>query len=252
MTVVRPHASSEAPHGTTPHEGRAPLPPVRVGSVIAAVALALGLLEILWLGVVLDAGLAVVDPLVTGWLASTRPQLLARVAGIVTTVGGPGPMSVLLAVAVAVLSWRRGTAWPVAVGAGGLAALTLIDLGVKVAVARPRPPEAWRAVAAAGWSFPSGHAMFAAGALLLMIWILRPRRAVLIALTCAAVTVAFLVGASRVVLGVHYPSDVLAGWCLGVITDGGVLLLVALVRHYMNRRPADAASGGSRSDRPSS
>jgi undecaprenyl-diphosphatase len=68
-------------------------------------------------------------------------------------------------------------------------------------------------------SFPSGHSMMSAIVYLtlggLLARVVRRRRLKVYALT-AAMLLAFLVGLSRVVLGVHYPSDVLAGWAAGL------------------------------------
>jgi undecaprenyl-diphosphatase len=87
----------------------------------------------------------------------------------------------------------------------------------KVGLHRPRPALPHPSVHASGYSFPSGHAAGAASVYLPLALLLlcsrRPggrRGAVLVALM-----VCVLVSASRVVLGVHYPSDVIAGFALG-------------------------------------
>ena len=101
----------------------------------------------------------------------------------------------------------------VAVG-GGMLLSTLLKLGFE----RPRPdlvPHAARVYTA---SFPSGHATLSAvtyltlGALLARV---QPNRRLKAFLLGLALILTILVGASRVYLGVHWPSDVLAGWCVG-------------------------------------
>ena len=82
---------------------------------------------------------------------------------------------------------------------------------------RPRP-DIDHAVRVFTTSFPSGHATLSAVTFLTLAALLtrtRARRAVKIYFVAVAVVLTILTGLSRVYLGVHYPSDVLAGWCVG-------------------------------------
>jgi undecaprenyl-diphosphatase len=97
---------------------------------------------------------------------------------------------------------------------GGL----LLSLPLKSALDRQRPDLAPALTEAQFASFPSGHSMAAAatyltlGALLARV---QPRRRLRIYFLALAMLVTLLVGASRVYLGVHWPTDVLAGWTAG-------------------------------------
>jgi undecaprenyl-diphosphatase len=89
---------------------------------------------------------------------------------------------------------------------------------LKLEVDRPRPELVSHLVTETSLSFPSGHAMLSAityltlGALAARFL---PGRVTRIYVLSLAVLVTLMVGASRVYLGVHWPSDVLAGWCAG-------------------------------------
>ncbi|MCX4830909.1 phosphatase PAP2 family protein [Streptomyces sp. NBC_01016] len=133
----------------------------------------------------------------------------------------PWTMRLLCAVIVLVLVWRlRG--WLLA---GWVAATclvgSLLQQGLKAAVDRPRP--VWRdPVDSAHYAaFPSGHAMTATVVCALVLWLLRRygagRTLWRSALALAVVSV-LGVGLTRLWLGVHWPSDVLAGWLLGALT----------------------------------
>lgn len=93
----------------------------------------------------------------------------------------------------------------------------VVDTIVKVAVGRPRPQVDEPILEAFGKSFPSGHSMQAVvcyGALLLVLLPLLAGRARTAAIA-GTVTLALLIGFSRLTLGVHYVSDVLGGYALG-------------------------------------
>ena len=93
----------------------------------------------------------------------------------------------------------------------------LISTLLKELYSRPRP-DIEHGVRVFTASFPSGHATLSAVTFLTLAALLtrvNPRRRVKIYFVALAVILTLVVGTSRVYLGVHYPSDVLAGWCIG-------------------------------------
>jgi undecaprenyl-diphosphatase len=100
-----------------------------------------------------------------------------------------------------------------AVGGGALFSALLKEL-----FQRPRPAVVTHLVEVSSASFPSGHAMLAAvtyltlGAIVARVLPSQRLRTYVFAI---AIIVALLVGMSRIYLGVHWPTDVLAGWCVG-------------------------------------
>lgn len=121
----------------------------------------------------------------------------------------------LAAIGYLVLTGRRGMALLLLVSTGGGMALSNL---FKFLFDRPRPDIVAHVVETMTSSFPSGHAMQSAvvyltlGALLARVEKRRMLKAYLLGL---AVFLTLAIGLSRVYLGVHYPTDVLAGWSLG-------------------------------------
>ncbi|MDC0679724.1 phosphatase PAP2 family protein [Sorangium atrum] len=143
----------------------------------------------------------------------------------------------LLAVVVAAALLRRGrrvlaVGWLSALAGGGL-----LNTALKALFARPRPTFADPLAVAAGWSFPSGHSMgtFVAFGMLsyLGLLFLRTLRARL-ALVALALGWTVAMGFSRMYLGVHYLSDVLAGFAAGTVWLAVCISGIEVAR----RRPA--------------
>ncbi|MFD1701923.1 phosphatase PAP2 family protein, partial [Methylopila henanensis] len=114
-----------------------------------------------------------------------------------------------------VISGRRGSA---ALVAASIVGGTLLSVVLKIGFARPRPDLVDHLVNVASASFPSGHAMLSAATYLtlgVMLARTESRRSVRGFIFGVAALLTLSIGVSRVYLGVHYPTDVLAGWCLG-------------------------------------
>lgn len=114
--------------------------------------------------------------------------------------------------------------------------------GIKALVARGRPPATSSFVDAAGYAFPSAHA--ASGVALyglLSLFVLRRLRGhVRIAAGAVALLGVGTLGLTRVYLGAHYPSDVLAGWIVGAVVAAGAWQLGRILRARLPR-PATAS-----------
>ena len=166
------------------------------------------------------------EPILHGLHRYATP-VLDRLAVFFTIVGNTGPMiaaGVLTTVALAYLG-RRRDAWLFALGVGGSMLLTQV---IKHVATRPRPA-LWASLRPEHtFSFPSGHAMDTA-ALAAALFFVLPRHRRLWAL---APMFALSVGWARMYLGVHFPSDVLAGWSSAV---GWVLLVQIWASRASNR-----------------
>jgi undecaprenyl-diphosphatase len=133
------------------------------------------------------------------------------------------------------------------------AGAVLIHLLLKPAFGRLRPDLASADHAAWGMSFPSGHASMSAivfltlGALLANTRSRWVERAFILAMAAVAT---FLVGVSRVALGVHWATDVLAGWALGAAWAIGCLLVAHRVLRAKKAETTDTGGAPGRDDQP--
>ncbi len=163
----------------------------------------------------------------TQWLQAHMGAGAVAAASLISMLGEP----LLVVAAVGFLYWCADKEFGKTVGVN-LAAAVILSCMAKNLVLRRRPyfdhgtirclrpaePEAdIYDIRAQGYSFPSGHSSTAAAAYP-SIALGRPRRW----LTLLAVLLPLLVGLSRVCLGVHYPTDVLAGWALGLLAAFGL------------------------------
>jgi len=145
------------------------------------------------------------------------PEWLHVAAADITAMGSVTVLGLIVALAVGLMLClkRWSEALVVLIGAGGGVA---ISQGLKQLFGRERPDLVYRAVEAANPSFPSGHAMLSAVVFLTLGALaarFAPKKRVKALALGAAVVISLLVGASRIYLGVHWTSDVLAGWSLG-------------------------------------
>jgi undecaprenyl-diphosphatase len=175
------------------------------------------------------------NPLGPPWLEEAMRDLTALGSTIVLTI-------IVLATAgyLALAGKRRAAVFVLVAIAGGVA----LGFASKAGFERPRPELVTRAARVFSSSFPSAHSMMSAivyltlGTLLARV---QPIRALKIYLIALAILLSLVVGISRVYLGVHWPSDVLAGWALGaswaMLCWAGVLWLQ---RHGEVERPGEA------------
>jgi undecaprenyl-diphosphatase len=139
------------------------------------------------------------------------------------------------------LARKHSAAWLMIVAVfGGIA---LNDL-LKLAFGRPRPDLVYQAVRVFTSSFPSEHAELSAIAYLTIAAILaqnQPSLKIGLYFVVLAVLLTMLIGISRVYLGVHYPTDVLGGWCVGAAWALGCWLLMMRIEHRDQVRPPSPA-----------
>lgn len=145
------------------------------------------------------------------------PPWLQEMMRDFTALGGIAVLTLITIGVVVYLVLDRKRRAALAVGIAVVGGL-LISTFVKMGIDRARPDLVPHGSFVSTASFPSGHSMMAAVVYLtlaVMLARLRPRWRVKVFLMSAAIFVVVLVGISRVYLGVHWPTDVLAGWTVG-------------------------------------
>jgi undecaprenyl-diphosphatase len=156
------------------------------------------------------------------------PRWLQESARDVTALGGFTVLTLVTAFAFAILMLlgRRTQAW---ILAGAVIFAQVFAEAIKAIVHRPRPDLVPQHDLVYSSSFPSGHAMMTPVVYLTLAAIVAAghrQSSIKTMLIAGAAVLVALVGVSRVYLGVHWPSDVLAGWTLGVMIALAAWLLL--------------------------
>jgi len=207
--------------------------------------------------VVVLAGLVtndVTDGLDLAIIRAVRASALVAPLAILRQVTELGSTTAMMILAIVLLLSElvAGRPWS---GITGAATIGLASLGNELAkglMARARPDLIQPIVVERGYSFPSGHAalsMVGYGVAALLVARSGAPRGVKVAAAFAAGCLVALIGISRVYLGAHFPTDVLAGWLAG----GAVVLIFAWLSPASKARagaPAASDPAGPRSDPP--
>ncbi len=206
-----------------------------MGLITAAGALAL----FTWLGrEILEGKVFTFDDYIRARVNSLASPGLTAVMRAASRFGGPSvliPVGVVMALVFVARGWPRGALLVIITLAGA----GLLNGLLKLSFARVRPAAFFDYPLPGSPSFPSGHALYAASVFGGLVALLAPRlkhRALRIVVWSVAIALILLVGFSRIYLGVHYPSDVLAGYAIAVIWVTAVAFGDQLARHRRRRR----------------
>jgi undecaprenyl-diphosphatase len=177
-------------------------------------------------------------------LVAGHPAFVSIVKAV-TWLGSDGVLWTLIGLAVAALAIRRRWRLAVYLLVTGAGALTL-DPVLKALAGRLRPVVAHPVAYGTGASFPSGHSLGSIvcyGALFL-VFLPATRGTWRRVFTAVIVTLVAAIGVSRLLLGVHYVSDVLGGWALGITWVGLTAAAFELSRHAMGAPVTDPVTEG--------
>ncbi len=173
-------------------------------------------------GLITRAGyITAIDQTGFKWALAVRAPALSKFVILITSIGNPLVTTLLSCAVGLIFALRRQ--WNllafVAVNMGGINGINFI---VKAIVHRVRPFNAdltiHNLVSANGWSFPSGHsagAVLLYGTLLICASALVQEKWGRVALRVVSVFLLIAIPLSRIYVQVHYPTDVIAGMCLG-------------------------------------
>ena len=194
----------------------------RAAAIAALVAFA-----VLLVCVVKDCAAGFDDP-VREWFYSLRGPAITGVAIVITTLANKYVIIGLCLLLLILPQTRMTFGIPLSVGA--LVTMLMNSL-IKHLVERPRP-EVVHLVTEHGFSFPSGHSitsMFFYGLAIWLVWRYVDNQTAKWILTVLLAIPMFLVGPTRIYLGVHFPTDVLGAWCLGF---AAIVLFIEIVCIY--------------------
>ncbi|MDO4870148.1 MAG: phosphatase PAP2 family protein [Bacillota bacterium] len=165
-----------------------------------------------------------IDDPIRHWFYDLRRDGLNDVIAVFTLLGNWQSITAICIVLLLIPGSRRSFAIP---ASAGVLAITILNKIIKHLVQRPRPDDIQFLINEGGFSFPSGHSiasMFFYGLLLCLVLLEVKNKTLKIILSVILIILTFGIGLSRIYLGVHYPTDVLAGWALGA---AGISIVIA-------------------------
>ena len=229
------------PQVTGPEETPKPAPLLGTAILVSLGAAVLALLLFAWLGnEMLEGDTQHFDQVVREWVHRYASPGMTRAMTAISLLGY-NVLIVELVIALAVfakLKWRRAALWLTIAMAGSL----VLDLTLKYVYHRTRPT-AYFGMAPHSYSFPSGHAMCSFCFYGVLAGLLSARTKPLVwrlLIWFAAAALVIAIGLSRIYLGVHYPSDVVAGYLAATVWVGMIIVLDHLrkVRKNSKKKPA--------------
>jgi undecaprenyl-diphosphatase len=207
--------------------------------IVGLLAAAAALLLFTWLGrEVLEGEALRLDARLRMLAHASASPTVTAIMVAASFYGGPAvliPAALVAAIAFLAHGWHRGALLVVLTVTGA----ALLNWLLKLTFGRVRPEAFFDYPLPGSPSFPSGHALYAAsifGGLAALLTARLKHGPVRVGVWVAAAFLILLVGFSRVYLGVHYPSDVLAGYSIAVIWVTFVALGDRLARHRRRRR----------------
>ncbi|MGE8560689.1 MAG: phosphatase PAP2 family protein [Acinetobacter sp.] len=149
------------------------------------------------------------------WISQHRTAQLNTISITLSVIGGMPFVLFLTTIWCLHQAWYKKYANVIFISLGLIGSIATVWL-LKYIISRPRPPEIYHLVQSYGASFPSAHSVYAAtlGCLAIYLSLEHPKYQIVYLL---AFMWLLIMGVSRVYLGVHFPSDVLAGWSISFI-----------------------------------
>jgi len=182
----------------------------------ADVVLILSPLVFLVMLVLVETGASIdLDRTVMTAFGAAHNDVLTTLARAVTYLGG-GSGAVILGVGIVGWLLGRGERRAALHVVGTLVLGAVLGIAIKLAVGRGRPDVFEWLAEPLGSSFPSGHSASVALGLPLVAWVVAERTRPRLVIEVLAWLLVVLVGLSRCYLGVHWPTDVIAGWAIGI------------------------------------
>jgi membrane-associated phospholipid phosphatase len=173
----------------------------------------------------IEAELYHFDQTIIDWIQSFVKPQLTSIMKIFTFLGSPLALFLLLIISASSMVWQKKR-WEAFFLVIGIAGGGVFNLLLKWIFHRQRPT-LHRLIEETGYSFPSGHSMGSFifyGMLCMLLFMFLKSRTAKVIIIMSTVLIIVMIGLSRIYLGVHYPSDVLAGYAAG-----GVWLTICLI-----------------------
>ncbi|OTZ63667.1 phosphoesterase [Bacillus thuringiensis serovar kyushuensis] len=174
-------------------------------------------------------GVTVMDTYVRGLVKGLQTESSLTFFSYFTKLGSATGIAATLVISLLVF-WKQRYYAAMIVYPMGILITHLVNKGIKEIVKRERP-SLNEALDALGYSFPSGHAMLSIMTFGFLAYIIAANLKSIAGkcvITILMGIVILSIGLSRVILNVHYPTDILAGYCVG-----GILLVIAIYYHRL-------------------